>query len=37
MGHLTVVAQDVDQALATARGALERLAWADEAMEEGQR
>src|SRR4029079_15692123 len=37
MGHLTVVAQDVDQALATARGALARLAWADDAMEEGER
>jgi 5-(carboxyamino)imidazole ribonucleotide synthase len=37
MGHLTVVAPDVDQALATARGALARLAWADEATKEGER
>jgi 5-(carboxyamino)imidazole ribonucleotide synthase len=37
MGHLTVVGPDVDEALATARGALARLAWADEATKEGDR
>ena len=37
MGHLTVVAPDVDEALSTARGALARLAWADEATKEGER
>ena len=37
MGHLTVVGPDVDEALATARGALARLAWADEATKEGER
>jgi 5-(carboxyamino)imidazole ribonucleotide synthase len=37
MGHLTVVGRDVDEALATARGALARLAWADGATKEGER
>ena len=37
MGHLTVVGPDVDEALATARGALARLAWADDATKEGDR
>ena len=37
MGHLTVVGPDVDGALATACGALARLAWADEATKEGDR
>ena len=37
MGHLTVVAPDIDEALATARGALARLTWADEATKEGDR
>ena len=37
MGHLTVVAPDVDQALGTARAALARLAWADDATEEDGR
>src|SRR5438034_124477 len=30
MGHLTVVAPDIDEALAAARDALARLAWADD-------
>jgi 5-(carboxyamino)imidazole ribonucleotide synthase len=37
MGHLTVVGPDVDEALATARGALARLAWADDVTKEGDR
>jgi len=37
MGHLTAIGQDVDEALAKARDALARLAWADDDRQEDER